>query len=140
MARILFFLSILMVWGCQESSIPKENLRYLNGYWEIAEVQFPDGSKKEYGVNPTIDFIQLDNGTGFRKKMQPRFNGTYKTSHDVELLTVSEVEAIFILRYSSEFSDWEETLVQVDSTSFSVVNQEGVTYSYKRFEPIKIPK
>lgn len=140
MARILFFLSILMAWGCQESSIPKENLRYLNGYWEIAKVEFPDGTKKEYGVNPTIDFIQLENGTGFRKKMQPSFDGTYKTSHDVEQLAVGQTGNIFILRYSSEFSDWEETLVQVDSTSFSVVNQEGVTYSYKRFEPIKIPK
>lgn len=140
MSRILFFLSILMVWGCKEASIPEENLQYLNGYWEISEVEFPDGSKKTYKVNPTIDFIQLENGKGFRKKMQPRFDGTYKTSNDVEQLTVTQVDAFFILSYSSEFSDWEETLVQVDSTNFSVKNAEGVTYSYKRFEPIKIPK
>ncbi|MEX0315827.1 MAG: hypothetical protein AB3N18_16735 [Allomuricauda sp.] len=140
MNKILIFASLLLLFACKENTIPKENLKYLNGYWEISEVSFPDGTKKNYKINPTIDFIQWDNNEGFRKKLQPKFDGTYNTSHDMELLHVSQVDASFILRYSNEFDDWEETLVHLDSMSFSVRNDEGISYSYKRFQPISIPK
>ena len=140
MKRILPFLLILLFWSCSDSSVNEKDLHYLNGYWEISEVKFPDGSIKEYGMNPSIDFIQLKEKKGYRKKMKPKFDGTYDTSKDVEDFEVSRTHETYILRYSTEMSEWEEKLVQLDSVSFSVTNQEGVTYKYKRFEPIKIPQ
>lgn len=140
MRRILSFLLILMFWGCNDSSVNEDDLHYLNGYWEISEVEFPDGSIKEYGLNTNIDFIQWKEGKGYRKKMKPQFDGTYDTSKDVEHFTIAQSNERFTLYYKSEFSEWEEKLVQLDSLNFSVINQEGVTYKYKRFEPIKIPQ
>jgi len=140
MKRILSLVLILFLWSCDESSVNKDDLHYLNGYWEISEVEFPDGSIKEYGMNTSIDFIQLKEDKGYRKKMKPQFDGTYDTSKDVENFEVSNINETFTLRYKNEFSEWEEKLVQLDSVSFSVINQEGVTYKYKRFEPIKIPQ
>ncbi|WP_067033326.1 hypothetical protein [Allomuricauda sp. CP2A] len=140
MSRILPFFIFLMVLGCKKTAVAEADLHYLNGYWEIDEVEFPDGSIKEYGMNPSIDFIHLQENEGYRKKMQPKFDGTYSTSNDLETFSISEVTDGFTLQYQNDFSEWEEKLVQLDSTSFAVINQEGVTYSYKRFEPIKIPK
>src|SRR6056297_2973500 len=141
MRRILYFLLILMLWGCNDSSVNEDDLHYLNGYWEISEVEFPDGSIKEYGLNTNIDFIQWkEEGKGYRKKMKPQFDGTYDTSKDVERFTIAQSNERFTLYYESEFSEWEEKLVRLDSLTFSVINQEGVTYRYKRFEPIKIPQ
>ncbi|GLU44226.1 hypothetical protein [Allomuricauda sp. NBRC 101325] len=142
MKKIVPFLFLLFIFACQDSpSVAESDLHYLNGYWEIEEVEFPDGSLKEYGLNSNIDFIQLENDKGFRKKLQANLGGTYDTSnHDVEQLTLSPSNGIFIMGYSNEFSQWEEKLVKLDSLSFSVVNNEGVTYNYKRFEPIKIPQ
>ncbi len=140
MRRLLSFLLILTLWSCNDSSVNKDDLHYLNGYWEISEVEFPDGSKKQYAVNTSIDFIKFEDGKGYRKKMQPRFDGTYDTSNDVEDFSISNLNETITLHYTSEFSEWEEKLVQLDSLTFSVVNQEGITYSYKRFEPIKIPQ
>lgn len=140
MKRILSLVLILFLWSCDESSVNKDDLHYLNGYWEISEVEFPDGSIKEYGMNTSIDFIQLKEDKGYRKKMKPQFDGSYDTSKDVEDFEISHINETFTLRYKNEFSEWEEKLVQLDSVSFSVINQEGVTYKYKRFEPIKIPQ
>ncbi|WP_420319835.1 hypothetical protein [Flagellimonas sp.] len=140
MKKLVLFYAVLALLGCKNEPVSEEQLDNLNGYWEISEVIFPDGSKKNYTINPSIDFIQLENKQGFRKKVRPKFNGTYETSHDVELLKVVEGETFFIFQYSNEFSEWEETLVQLDSMSFSVRNNEGILYSYKRFEPISIPK
>lgn len=140
MRCILSFLLILMFWGCNNSSVNEDDLHYLNGYWEISEVEFPDGNIKEYGLNTSIDFILLEEAKGYRKKMKPKFDGTYDTSKDVERFTIAQSNERFILYYESEFSEWEEKLVQLDSLTFSVINHEGVTYKYKRFEPIKIPQ
>ena len=74
MSRILPFFLILMVIGCKKNTVAKADLHYLNGYWEIDEVVFPDGSIKEYGMNPSIDFIQLKENEGYRKKMQPKYD------------------------------------------------------------------
>nr|WP_297783528.1 hypothetical protein [uncultured Allomuricauda sp.] len=140
MTRILSLLLILLFWSCSDSPVKEKDLHYLNGYWEISEVEFPDGSIKQYGMNPSIDFIQLKEGKGYRKKMKPQFDGTYDTSKDVEGFTVSKVNETIILQYATALSNWEEKLIQMDSLTFSVINEEGVTYRYKRFEPIKIPK
>ncbi|MBO6830632.1 MAG: hypothetical protein JJ876_13860 [Muricauda sp.] len=140
MRRILFILVILMLWRCGNPSVNPDDLHYLNGYWEISEVEFPNGAIKEYGINPTIDFIQIEDGKGFRKKLKPQFDGTYDTSKDVESLSTATTNGSILLRYSTPLSEWEEKLVRLDSLSFSVVNEEGVTYRYNRFEPIKIPQ
>ncbi|WP_136467182.1 lipocalin family protein [Flagellimonas onchidii] len=140
MNRILLFGTFILLFSCKESLIPKENLHYLNGYWEISEVTFPDGSKKDYKISSTIDFIHLDGDSGFRKKMQPKFNGTYSTSNNVESFTMIKTNDVFTLTYKNSLDQWDEKLIQLDSTSFAVRNEEGILYSYKRFQPIQIPK
>src|SRR5690606_6245952 len=81
MRQIYPFILLLMLLGCKKIAVAEADLQYLNGYWEIAEVEFPDGSKKQYTVNPSVDFIKLNDGEGFRKKMQPKFDGTYNTTN-----------------------------------------------------------
>ncbi|UII78969.1 hypothetical protein [Flagellimonas sp. CMM7] len=140
MGRILFFFTILFFWGCKDTSISKEDLHYLNGYWEITEVTFQDGAEKNYSINPSIDFIQLEGTKGYRKKVQPKFDGTYHTSNDAEIFEVIAIDQGFTLHYKNPLSEREEKLIKIDSTSFSVRNEDGILYSYKRFEPISIPK
>jgi hypothetical protein len=136
---IPLFIAILIL-GCKNDGVSKADVHFLNGYWEITEVEFPDGSVKTYGLNQNIDFIHLENGEGYRKKLQPKFDGSFDTSNDMEYFTLATTENEVALHYKSDFSEWEEQLVHIDSLIFSVTNPEGVRYTYKRFEPIKIPQ
>ncbi|MBS9461475.1 hypothetical protein KIM67_03570 [Flagellimonas sp. 389] len=140
MKRIVLFVIVLNLWGCNETPISKEDISFLNGYWEITEVEFPDGQKKNYSINPSVDFIQVENMEGFRKKLQPSFNGTYTTSNDTESFKIIRINEAFTIQYKKDRNEWEEKLVHLDTMSFSVLNTEGKTYSYKRFQPITIPK
>ncbi len=140
MKSAFLYFAFLVIWGCNKTSISKDDLSYLNGYWEIAEVEFPDGNKKTYSVNPNVDFIQIDHMEGFRKKLQPSFNGTYNTSNDKEVFKIVHVNEAFTIQYKKAQNEWEEKLVHLDSMTFSVMNEEGKLYSYKRFQPISIPK
>lgn len=140
MKKVLVVFAFAVLWACADTSISEDDLHYLNGYWEISAVEFSDGTQKSYTVNPSIDFILWENGKGFRKKVHPQLDGTYNTSRDAEAFTMNHVDNVYTLHYKSNLSEWEETLIQLDSISFSVRNEAGIVYYYKRFQPISIPK
>lgn len=136
--RMVFLIGCLFIlFGCS-SGVSREDLPKLNGYWEIEQVVFPDGNTKDYKVNTTVDYIQWEGSEGLRKKMNPKFNGTYETSDDAEAFTISEKDGNFTMHYKSELSEWKEDILALDAHTFSVVNEEGLRYNYKRFEPIAI--
>jgi hypothetical protein len=133
----LFLLCTLLFISCS-SKIDQEQLHLLNGYWEIKEVTFKDGTKKEYSVNTTVDFISLDSLKGYRKKMSPKFNGTFETSNDAEPIQIRISNDSVFMNYTTEFNTWEEVLLSLSDKQFSVKNDQGITYSYERFQPINI--
>lgn len=120
------------------NTVDKDKLSLLNGYWEITEVQFKNGGKKEYKISPTVDYIQLENLKGFRKKVNPKFDGSFETSDDAEPFTIVEEGERFNMHYKNDLSEWNETITALSEDTFLVKNAEGTVYRYKRFEPIKI--
>ena len=136
MKRLLLFCTLLLI-SCG-TKIDQEQLHLLNGYWEIKEVTFKDGTKKEYSVNTTVDYISLDSLKGFRKKMSPKFNGTFETSNDAEPILIRVANDSVVMNYTTELNTWEEVLISLSEKSFSVKNDQGITYTYERFEPINI--
>jgi len=135
MRQIFFLVSIFIFCGCTEK-VSKEDIQLLNGYWEIDQVTFPNGDVKEFNVNPTIDYLELDGLKGFRKKMYPKFNGSYTTSNDAEVFVIAEKEDTFEFHYKNEMSTWKEEIKSITKDQFSVVNQDTITYTYKRFQSI----
>ena len=136
MKQLLLFCALLFI-SCG-SKIDQEQLHLLNGYWEIKEVTFKDGTKKEYSVNTTVDYISLDSLKGFRKKMSPKFNGTFETSNDAEPILIRIANDSIFMNYTTDLNTWEEVLISLSEKSFSVKNDQGITYTYERFEPINI--
>ena len=118
--------------------VTEEQLSFLNGYWEIEKVTLPDGQKKEYKVNETIDFIEVKDLKGFRKKVNPTFEGTYITSDDAELFTIIQRDDEFLMQYKTDISEWTETLKTVTKDNFSVTGEDNFTYFYKRYIPINL--
>ncbi|MDF4204203.1 hypothetical protein PXD56_14610 [Maribacter sp. SA7] len=136
MKKLLIIFSLILI-SCS-SKIDKNQLHLLNGYWEIKEVTLKDGVKKEYSINSTIDYIQLDSLKGFRKKVEPKFNGTFETSNDAEPFTIRISNDSIFMSYNNDSNTWEEVLTQLSEESFKVKNNQGITYTYNKFEPINI--
>lgn len=139
MKQLVILVSFFMFFGCT-SKVSKEEITNLNGYWEIEQVTFPNGKTKDFTVNPTVDYIELDGLKGFRKKMQPKFDGTYTTSNDAEPFIIEESNGQFEFHYKNEMSEWKEVLKSISKDNFSVTNTDTLTYSYKRFQPINAKK
>ena len=132
---VLIFFMVVM--SC--SNNPEEYIEHINGYWEIKEVVFADGKKREYSINETIDYIQLNNSLkGFRKKMKPGINDTYFTSDDAEAITAKIEDNELNLYYSTLYFNWKETVLDADENQLKVRNENNVVYLYKRYQPINI--
>lgn len=123
--------------GCSQN-ISQDDLQLLNGYWEIKEVRFPDGTKKEYRVNATVDYIELEGMNGFRKKVMPRFDGTFIASEDSENFTLIKKGEGFEMYYKNKLSDWTEKLDFLSEDSFTVSNSDNIKYTYQRFHNINV--
>ena len=139
MNKIVSFGIFLMLVACQ-NKVSQEELTLLNGYWEIEKVTLANGQTKEYSVNTTVDYIEVTGMSGYRKKVYPKFDGTFDTSNDAEQFTIGRQQDSFEIHYKSELSEWVEVLESLDGNSFSVTNTEQITYYYKRFEPINVNK
>jgi len=133
---IIFSLSFLFN-SCTKN--PERYIEHLEGYWEIERVTLANGRKKEYSINETIDFIELnDSLKGFRKKMKPRFDGKFETSTDVELLELKIENSTLYINYATHYATWTETVLMANSTQLQIMNQNNDVYLYKRFTPIHL--
>ena len=132
-ALLIIVCSVL--YSCGES-IKEEDLNFLSGYWEIEKVEFPDGNSKTYSINTTIDYFEYGNKKGFRKKVQPRLDGTFRTSDDAESFNIVAKNNKFTVVYQNDLSQWEEDILTLTDKSLVLASQEGVVYHYKKFEGI----
>ena len=137
MKRLILVLFLSFILGC--SNHPETYLEHINGYWEIAEVTFPNQEKKEYNYNDTIDYIEInDSLNGFRKKLKPNLVGTYEASNDEEVIKAVIENDSLNLYYSTPFSKWKETVFKANENELLVLNANKVLYLYKRYKPLNL--
>jgi len=128
---------LISIFSCSKS--PESYIKHLNGYWEIDEVIMPDGSKRDYNYNDTVDYFSIsDSLVGFRKKLKPNFDGSFSTSNDAEALKVIFENDSLNLYYNTPFAQWKETVLGATESKLIIQNQNNIRYVYKRYEPIDL--
>ena len=131
MKRILLLIVLLSVLSCKQE-ITEADISNLNGYWEIEKVELPDGDKKEYKVNETIDFFKIEANKGFRKKVMPQLDGTYLTNDIQEDVVVVIKDGNASLQYKTTYAYWKEEIIELTKDKLVVKNQQEIEYYYKR--------
>tara|TARA_R110000850_G_scaffold277086_1_gene422404 strand:+ start:139398 stop:139838 length:441 start_codon:yes stop_codon:yes gene_type:complete len=138
--RIKFILTAFIIsvtFSCKQTN-HEEQLSHINGYWEIEEVIMPDGEKKDYTINTLIDFIQISDSTGFRKKVAPQLDGSFKITDDSEKIEVKIEDDKVQLYYTTPFHNWKETVERADETHLIIENEDAKIYKYKRYEGLNL--
>ncbi len=119
--------------SCNRQS-PEEKLAHLNGYWEITEVEMDNGAVKEYSISTTIDYIEIHNNEGFRKKVAPNLSGGFTVTDDAEKIIVKIENDSLNLYYSTLFDSWKETVLKANEMELEILNSDKKRFKYKRFE------
>ena len=134
MKRILLLIVLGSVFSCKQK-ITDADIPNLNGYWEIEKVELPDGDKKEYKVNETIDFFKIDGNKGFRKKVMPQLDGTYLTNDIQEDIVIAVKDGDATIQYKTTYASWKEEIIELTKDKLVVKNEQDLEYHYKR--PVK---
>lgn len=133
--NMLFLFSTFLVISCGKQA-PEEQIEHLTGYWEIDKVEFSKDSVKQYRYNETVDYFELEDGEGFRKKVRPQFDGSYQVTGDAEKVIAKVENDSLNLYYSTPYNSWKEYVLKAEEDEMSIVNPEGIIYHYKKFTPL----
>lgn len=131
-----FVLGVSLFLGSCGQSINESDLHLLNGYWEIEKVRMSDGEIKDYTINTSLDYFEVDDqGVGFRQKVMPQLNGEYETNEVQEQVSIKKEGNTFWMEYSTEFANWKEQLMSLEKGKLVVKNTHDITYYYKQAIP-----
>ena len=134
MKKIGLLIVFLGLISCH-SSVKKEDIKKLNGYWEIKKVTLSSGEKKDYNVNETIDYFELKGNVGFRQKVMPQFDGTFRTNDIKAKIKIVEKNNASFIEYNTVYGKWQEEIITIEDSTLVLKNKEKVTYTYKKFKP-----
>lgn len=132
----LFVFSLFVV-SCTKP-ISAEELKNLNGYWEINEVKTADGDTKEFQSNNNVDFFELKDLKGTRTKVVPQLNGKNQTNGIKEQFTVLDSANATYLKYATDYAKWTEKVDKLTKDELVIINNNDIKYTYKRFTPIVV--
>lgn len=137
MKKIYFLTFLFLLTSC--TSVEKEDLQNLNGYWEITKVIQPDGKEMDFNINTIYDFYEIDtNYKGIYKKASPQLDGTFIVDEYQEQIEIVEDSKDFKIKFHSEWDDRELTIIEVTGNKLILENPDQKTYYYKKAEPINL--
>ena len=127
----------LFVISCSQPN-PNQYIQYLDGYWEIEKVVTSKGQEKQYTFNQSIDFIEIKDTVGIRKKLQPQLNGSFIATRDAEQFIIRIENDSLRLFYKTPLATWKETIVSAKENQMIVKNESGNLYFYKTYEKLNL--
>lgn len=134
---VLIVLVLVGLMSCQKK-VKIEDVAKINGYWEIEKVNLPDGNEKNYKINETIDYFEVKNDSGFRKKVTPQFDGKYLVNDEYEKVKVVMEGEKVVLEYTTEYSKWKEEVLEISDEKLVLKNAAEMEYEYKRPTPFSV--
>lgn len=136
MKRVLLIFSVFVMFSCTEND-PSEKIKNLNGYWQIEKVEIDKDSVVEFSLSQYIDYIEINDSVGFRKKLKPKIDGGYiATPNEAEKITARVEDNNLILFYSTPFDEWKEEVLEATEEKLVILNQDNKKYYYQRHKPL----
>jgi len=80
---VFFLLFSLILLSCNKQD-PKEQIQFIEGYWEIDKVEVSPDSTITYSINDNIDYFEVKGNSGQRTKLRPQLDGSFKTTNSAE--------------------------------------------------------
>lgn len=137
--NILAIIGLSAIVSCK-NNFSKEDLKQINGFWEINKVITKEGKTVDYEPNTTIDYFQLNDNKGFRQKVSPTLYGKFQSNSVKEDFQIVDSVGKFFIKYKTPFAQWKEEVINIENNKLEIENEIGNVYIYTRYEPISLEK
>ncbi len=123
--------------SCKQK-VTTEDISKINGYWEIENVILPNGEKKDYKINESIDYFEVKDKKGFRKKVSPQLDGKYLVNDLQENVTITDSSGTYFVNYQTEYAKWKEQIIEIQDSVLVLKNKANLEYHYKKQVPFSL--
>lgn len=131
---VCFTISLI---SCNQK-VTNEDIAKINGYWEIENVKLPNGDNKDYKINEAIDYFEVKDKKGFRKKVYPQLDGKYLVNDLKENVTITDSSGVYFVNYQTEYTKWKEQIVEIQDSVLVLKNKANLEYHYKKPIPFSL--
>lgn len=118
------------------TGVSADDLKYLEGYWEISKVNAHGETFIPKGNAPAVDYyIIINDSMGIKKKMVPGFEEKYASSEDLIQYRILNDNGNYSLQFFSALQDWEEEIKSLSEEEMILFHNDKF-YHYKRHQKI----
>ena len=136
MRKTSFLLLLTTILWTSCTSVSKDDLKHLKGYWEISSVKSHGEVFQPKGTAPAVDFYQMINDSlGTKKKLVASFGEKYSSSEDEIEFRVIKNEGKYFIQFYNALEEWEEEITKLNATELILFHSEK-SYHYKRHQKI----
>ena len=133
---LLFFFIFSLFTACER--VTNEDLRHLQGYWEISKVESHGEVFSPKGTAPAVDHYQMINDQmGIKKKMVPSFSEQYNSSEDAIQFRILSKDGRYSIQFFSSLEQWEEEIKTLTAQEMILFHNDK-SYHYKRHQKISL--
>lgn len=132
---LVFFLTFLA--SCSSPDVTSFK-PYISGYWEIERVVLSNGAEKNYNFNENIDFFEIKDSAGIRKKVRPKLDGGFTITKNSESFILKMENDSLRMYYSTPFASWKETVILAKESQIIIKNEDGNMYFYKPYQKLDL--
>ena len=88
-------------------------------------------------MSGSVDYFNVNTDlTGFRKKVTPKFDGTFEISQHISKFNLIVEDRHLWLIYSNNNVSYREEIIRANNSSLIISNSDGFIYTYKPYEPL----
>ena len=132
--RAAYPLLCLLLISCTPDVKPAD-LDRLNGYWRIDKAVSPSGEEKQYKSTVDVDFFELKDQKGIRKKLKPLFNNQFNSSNDFVPFRIGFLEKKCIITYNKQNQSCQEEITTLTADKLKLKDARGVVFHYFKYQP-----
>ena len=123
---------MLVFTGCKDAIKPA-NLNKLNGYWKIDFITHKNETFHLKGAGKLVDFYQISNQNGIRKKVQPKIDNKFSVTEDLNNFKIVFEGNDCFMKFETRSDQWQEKIVILNNDKLILEHQQN-RYHYSRFK------
>ena len=126
MSKSLLIIMMLVFTGCKDAIKPA-NLNKLNGYWKIDFITHKNETFHLKGAAKLVDFYEISNQNGVRKKVQPKFDNKFSVTEDLNNFKIVFEGNDCFMKFETRWDQWQEKIVILNNDKLILEHQQNLS-------------